>query len=170
MDSESKNRRYYVEYCQDCGFGAGNVACVVIKAKDLEDLHRRLKDRDFGKDDPDHNYCISYYTEIEDGIDDFIKNIIKGTSNVDCIIEIVNDDISKTNKEIINSFKDEDYSKTIICTEYEIKNKLLLSDVHDIMMSKGIEMKYSNNVLSKVKNFIKVSINRLCSGISGLWL
>ena len=153
------DKRYYVEYSQACGW-AVNTACVVIKAKDLKDLHLRLKDKDFGKDDPDHHHVVSYYTEIEKEFDEFIKNITKGYSNVDCIVEIGLDD-GKTNKEIINSFKDKDYSKTIICTEYEIKNKLLLTDVYDIMMSKGTEIKHSNNVLVRAKNLIRDSINSL---------
>jgi hypothetical protein len=133
-----EDKRYYVEYSQDCGFGAVNTACVVIKAKDLKDLHRRLKDKDFGKDDPDHNYCISYYTEIEEECDEFLKNIIKGYSNVDCIIEISNSpDENKSNKEIIDSFQKDDLSRTIVCTEH------------------------SNNVLVRAKNLIRDSINSL---------
>jgi len=159
LNSELRNRKYYVEYSQDCG--AVNVACVVIKAKDLKALHQRLKNKDFGKGEHGHTYCISYYIEIEEEFDDFIKNITKGYSNVDCIIEINSDSSDKDNEEIIDSFKDEDYSKTIICTEYEIKNKLLLTDVYDIMMSKGTEIKHSNNVLVRAKNLIRDSINSL---------
>ena len=156
-----KDKRYYVEYSQACGW-AVNVACVVIKAKDLKDLHRRLKDKDFGKDEPDHNYAISYCSEIEKEFDEFLKNISKGNSSVDCIIEISNSpDENKSNKEIIDSFQNDDLSKTIVCTEYDIRNKIMLKDLHDMLNSKGIKIEYSSNVYSKVKRFIKDSIKRI---------
>jgi len=117
-------RKYYVEYAQNCGYGAANVACVVIEANDVRHLHERIKKKDFGKDEPDHNYCISYYSEIEDDFDHFISNIKKGCSTVDCIIEIDIEEF-KTNKEIIDFFEDKECIATISIKETLITEEVL---------------------------------------------
>lgn len=95
--------KYYVEYSQDCGFGAANTACVIIEGRNLYDVYVQLKNRTFST-----KYYISYYTEISDTFLSFLYNVLRRIETVDCVFEVPKSMQHLNEDDIIDYYRDKD--------------------------------------------------------------